>query len=117
MNKEERFDNINSPSRPISGDSTNAFRPVPTTPPRPISGGEYYSTNAFRPAPTRPGKSRGGGHSFANENNELVEQAVNSSPKGDQYFDTGYKDDFRPTASGHSPGVGQAIGKNAEPNA
>ncbi|GMN30038.1 hypothetical protein TIFTF001_002669 [Ficus carica] len=117
MKKEKSFNDTVSPSRPISGDSTNAFRPIPTTPPRPISGGQCYSTNALRPAPTRPGKSRGGGHSFANENNELVEQAVNSSRKGDQYFVTGYRDDFRPTASGHSPGVGQAIGKNAEPNA
>ena len=103
-----------------------AFRPVPTTPERPGNGlpyafrpapttpgkGHGYAY-AFRPAPTTPGKGHEIGYSYANENEEVDAKGANYNGR---YSVAGAKD-FRPTSPGHSPGVGHAVGKNAQPNA
>ncbi|XP_062102058.1 precursor of CEP9-like [Humulus lupulus] len=79
----------------------------------PASAANHFS-DAFRPA--NPGEHPGPGvrastkTTIANDNNNGV---VKPNKQNDErHFVSGDKEDFRPTAPGHSPGAGHSLGNN-----
>lgn len=100
-----------------------AFRP--TTPGNSPGVGHALVTNRVFGYPNSPPVKKEGETSqptslrnkFAfTKSNELAKQ-IRSPGDNNWHFVAGNKDDFRPTAPGHSPGVGHALSKNGEPNA
>ncbi|XP_039069833.1 precursor of CEP9-like [Hibiscus syriacus] len=77
----------------------------PPTPTKTSDSVEGYEED-FRP--TTPGNSPGAGHSFAGDDEAIVEQ------KPGKHSIEGDKDDFRPTTPGNSPGAGHAFQEDDE---
>ncbi|GMI86445.1 hypothetical protein HRI_002313800 [Hibiscus trionum] len=95
----------------VSKNGSNQVLPPPT----PTKTSDFGDTlqgykEDFRP--TTPGNSPGVGHSFAEDDEDIVEQKPGSFNA--KHSTAGDKEDFRPTTPGNSPGAGHSFEEDDE---